>query len=69
MNTRTVLSSDRTRFQDALWRLMFEDGFGFDEALDHVRDYALIIFNNTSKTALLRVRAELNRLARRAMES
>jgi len=66
MNTQSVLKKDRAGFEERLLGLMFDDGFGFDEALDpkHVAAYAEIVFGNTSPTACLRVRRALDGMRR-----
>jgi hypothetical protein len=67
MNTQTCLTTHASQFTDALYRLMFEDGFGFDEALVHAEDYARCIFRKPTPTAVLRVRNALRREERSAL--
>lgn len=60
MNTATVITTDKQAFRERILNLMFEDGFGFDEARGHTAAYAFTIFGNHTPTGVERVRVALN---------
>jgi hypothetical protein len=69
MNTQTVTTIHKQAFIAALTRLMFEDGFGPDEALGHAVAYAQCVFRKATPTAVLRVECALRVIEEGALRS